>query len=131
MSRRAAREEAFKLLYQIDIHKEDFLNQLSIFMEENNNDESEYITDIIEGTSKNLNEIDTLIETNLKGWKKNRIPKTDLSALRLATYEIMFRIDIPPTVSINEAVELAKKYGGNDSGSFVNGVLAQILKLKK
>ena len=70
-------------------------------------------------------ELDALIDEKSTGWKTNRMAKVDLAIIRLAVYEIKFEDDIPTKVSINEAVELAKKYGADESGSFVNGVLAK------
>ncbi len=75
-----------------------------------------------------LPEIDEMISKNITGWTIDRIGKVDLTIIRLAVYEIMFDEDIPVGVSINEAVELAKKYGRDESGAFVNGVLAKFAK---
>ena len=131
MGRRASRELAMKLLYQLEIQKDDReLQMLNLFEENELTDkDKEYIKSIIDGVSLNIEFIDKTIEKNAKGWKLNRISKVDLSILRLGTYEINFREDIPFTVSINEAVELAKKYSGDDAGAFINGVLGKVDKI--
>ena len=90
-----------------------------------------HIEDIIEGCSRNMEKIDNIIRRNSKGWKFERISKVDLSILRLALYEILYRDDIPESVSINEAVELAKKYGGEKTGSFINGILGSFIRSGK
>jgi transcription antitermination factor NusB len=128
MSRKASREVAMKLLYQLDIQKEDRDDQISNVIEENGLEagDKKYVLDIVEGTNKNKESIDAAIEASSSSWALSRISKVDLAILRLAVYEINFREDIPVSVSINEAVELAKKYSGDDSGSFVNGVLGKI-----
>lgn len=130
MGRRASRETAMKLLYQIEIQKEDKEDQINSVLEENAFDENdkEYIRDIVEGVFNNIDYIDKIIEKYSKGWKVNRLSKVDLSILRLSIYEISFRNDIPYTVSVNEAVELAKKYSGEDAGSFINGILGKVSK---
>lgn len=138
MGRRDARELAFKLLYQWEIQKGELeeLIQISlkekIFDEENQNciskKDEDYILDVVKGTKNHLREIDKSIEKYLKGWKLNRISKVNLSILRLAVYEILYREDIPVSVSINEAVELAKKYESEEAGSFVNGLLREFAK---
>ena len=131
MKRSAIREETFKLLYSLEIQKtENVEEQIQLYLECNEiNDEKaiEYITEVITGIEKNLKEIEGLIEKNLKAdWKIDRISKIDLSLLRLAIYEIKYN-EIPYKVAINEALELAKKYGEDNSRNFVNGVLASIV----
>jgi N utilization substance protein B len=130
MSRRAAREEAFKLLYQMDIHKEDKDEVLETFFKENNFEDGDkaYIQDVVTGTVKHIDEINSLIEKNTIGWKINRISKVNMAILRLAVFEMLKREDIPMSVSINEAVELAKTYDNVESGAFINGVLGSISK---
>lgn len=130
MGRRASREIAMKLLYQLEIQRDDREQQLKTVFEENtlNEKDQDYIKEVVEGVKANIESIDKLIEQHSKGWKINRISKVDLSVLRLSIYEICFRDDIPFSVSVNEAVELAKKYSGEDAGSFVNGILSKISK---
>ncbi|NLK86994.1 MAG: transcription antitermination factor NusB [Clostridiaceae bacterium] len=128
MGRRASREMAMKLLYQLEIQKDDREAQKERFFEENSlapNDKA-YINDIIDGVFANNESISNLIEKHSKGWKISRISKIDLSIMRLSIYEICFRSDIPYNVSVNEAVELAKRYSGEEAGSFINGILSKI-----
>ena len=132
MNRSAIRENAFKLIYSLEIQKtENLEEQIDLFFESNNiKDEQakKYIKDVIFGINENLEEILKDIEQNLKeDWKLNRISKMDLSILKLAIYEIKYN-EIPYKVAINEAVELAKKYGEDKSKNFVNGILASIVK---
>jgi N utilization substance protein B len=87
-----------------------------------------YIEDILNGCNRNMDKIDEIIRSGSIGWRFDRISKVDLSILRLALYEILYRDDIPESVSINEAVELAKKYGGEKTGSFVNGILGNFIR---
>lgn len=130
MGRRASREIAMKLLYQLEIQKGDRNEQMEAVLADSNltDRDREYIRDVVEGVLNNIKEIDKIIETHSKGWKINRISKVDLSILRLSIYEINFREDIPYIVSVNEAVVLAKKYSNEDSGSFINGILGKVPK---
>ncbi len=132
MNRTLMRENAFKLIYSLEIQKvEDIQDQIELYFESNNIKDQEaknYIEDVITGIEKHQEEILKDIEMNLKDeWKLSRISKMDLAILKLAIYEIKFS-DVPYKVSINEAVELAKKYGEDKSKNFVNGVLASIVK---
>ena len=132
MNRTLMRENAFKLIYSLEIQKvEDIQDQIELYFESNNIKDQEaknYIEDAITGIEKHQEEILKDIEMNLKDdWKLSRISKIDLAILKLAIYEIKFS-DVPYKVSINEAVELAKKYGEDKSKNFVNGVLASIVK---
>ncbi len=131
MNRTAIREQAFKLIYSLEIQKQDNLQEaIDLFLENNEiNDKSakEYINDAILGIEKNKEKIVEQIEKNLKkDWKIERISKIDLSILELAIYEIQYK-ELPFKVVINEAVELAKKYGEDSSKNFVNGILASIV----
>jgi len=133
MSRRKAREVAMTLLYRFEFHREDPEEQIAFFKESEDFksfsiNEISYIDDIIYGVLDKMQSIDELISKYSRGWAINRIPKTDISILRLCIYELLYRDDIPPNVSINEAVELAKKYGHDDSSSFVNGILGSIYR---
>ncbi|HOP99384.1 MAG TPA: transcription antitermination factor NusB [Acetivibrio clariflavus] len=133
MGRRAAREIAMKLIYQLEIQKDSRDEQIRQTLEQVNlaeNDEN-YIVDVVKGVYNNLEQIDKTIETYSKGWKLSRISKVDLSILRLSIYEMFFRDDIPFNVSINEAVELAKNYSGEDSGSFINGILGKVSQVRE
>ena len=88
----------------------------------------EYAEKLILGVREHLPELDGLIEANLKGWKKNRIARISLTILRIAVFEMLYAEDVPVSVSINEAVELAKSYATAEDGAFVNGVLGSISK---
>ncbi len=128
MGRRAARETAMKLLYQLEIQKDDREQQIEFVLQEEEfiENDKKYILEIMDGVHKSIEEIDLMIEKYSKGWKINRLSKVDLSILRLSIYEMTYRKDIPFNVSINEAVELAKKYSNDDAGAFVNGILGQV-----
>lgn len=133
MNRSQTRELAFKLLYQVEIQKEINDEDIQLFFENNNissQEAKEYIKDVINGTSKNLNEIMDVISKNLKkDWDIERVSKVNLALLKLAIYEIQYK-EIPFKVAINEAVELAKTYGEETSPVFINGILASIVKEK-
>ena len=131
MNRTAIREKAFKLIYSLEIQKQDNLkDQIALYFESENIENieaKEYIEDAVLGIEENKKEIVGLIEKNLKSdWKIERISKIDLAILKLAIYEIKYK-DLPFKVVINEAVELAKKYGEDSSKNFVNGILASIV----
>jgi N utilization substance protein B len=128
MGRRASRDMAMKLLYQMEFQRDNIEEQKKLFFEENSLAEKDraYVNDVVDGVYINMEYVDNLIETYSKGWKISRISKVDLSIMRLSIYEICFRKDIPYSVSVNEAVELAKKYSSEDAGSFVNGILSKI-----
>lgn len=133
MSRRAAREAAMKLLYQksfLDTLEQDSVDEMISEHSLNKNDAT-YLMDIIDGYTANNEMIDEIIKKHAKGWKFDRISKVDLSIFRVALYEINFMEDIPIDVSINEAVELAKKYGSEKSGSFINGLLGTYVRAEK
>lgn len=132
MDRSSIRELAFKLIYSLEIQKEvDIKEAIDLYLEANeinSTNAHKYIEDAAFGIQKNIEEIDKEIEKNLKSeWKLERISKIDLSILRLAIYEIKYK-DVPFKVAINEAVELAKKYGEDASKKFVNGILASVVK---
>jgi len=131
MNRSISRELAFKLLYQIEIQKEVEKQDIELFFENNEINSmqaKEYINDIIYGINKNSKEILEDISKNLKqDWKIERVSKVNLALLKLAIYEIKFK-ELPYKVVINEVVELAKKYGEETSHSFINGILASVIK---
>lgn len=139
MGRKKARDNAFKCVYQLQFYnKETIMNPenlnkiLDFCYEENTNEqeEKEYIESTLKGIAKNIDNIDSIILSKLKSWTLDRIFKIDLAILRLAIYEILYS-EVPVKVVANEAVELAKTYGNDDSYSFVNGVLAKIIEDKK
>lgn len=131
MSRREIREQIFKLLFRTEFYEEsDMPEQLALFFEELDQREekdTEYIQKKYNDIMEHLTEIDAMINEVAEGWKTSRMGKVDLTLIRLATYELKFEEDIPTGVAINEAVELAKAYGTDDSASFVNGILAKLV----
>ena len=134
MNRTTMRELAFKLLYSLEIQKDDDKSeQIKNYIESNditNNEAVKYIEDVVFGIEKNKEIIEDLIKNNLKSeWKIERVSKIDISILKLAIYEIKYK-KLPFKVVINEAVEIAKKYGEDTSSKFVNGILASIVKEK-
>ena len=128
MSRKLAREMAVCFLFQVEFQRENIKEQVEDFLDSYGemSYDKDYFLEIINGVLNSLKEIDELIEGKSKGWPIDRIAKMDLPILRVAVYEIKHREDIPIGVSINEAVEIAKKYGSDDSARFINGVLGQI-----
>ncbi len=128
VSRKLAREMAVCFLFQVEFQKENVKEQVENFIVSygESNYDKDYFLEIINGVLNSLKEIDEIIESKAKGWTIDRIAKMDLPILRVAIYEIKHREDIPVGVSINEAVELAKKYGSDDSSRFINGLLGQI-----
>lgn len=129
MGRKASRENAMKLLFEINYKMDEANDILNSFMEQNelNGDDKEYIEAAVRGTIENIENIDNTIEKYSKGWKINRLAKVDLTVLRLSIYELKYT-DTPESIVINEAVELAKKFGTEKSGAFVNGVLSSVTK---
>lgn len=135
MNRSAMRENAFKLIYSLEIQvNADIQEQIDLYFEANeivDEETQKYISNAINGINNHKDEIVQYIENNLKeDWKLSRISKIDLSILKLAIYEIKYT-DVPYKVAINEAVELAKRYGEDKSKNFVNGVLASVVKEEK
>ncbi|WP_371018272.1 transcription antitermination factor NusB [Pseudalkalibacillus sp. JSM 102089] len=126
MKRRHAREKAIQVLFQIDVTDTDPREALQHVLNEEEGDE--FLSELVFGTLENLERIDEVIKENLVNWTFNRIGNVDRSVLRMASYEMVVRDDIPVNVSLNEAVELAKLFGGEESGRFVNGVLSKIIQ---
>ena len=132
MKRSAIRELTFRLIYSLEIQKaENLEEQIELYLECNeveDEEAKEYIKDAIFGINEHIEEIQELIEKNLKAdWKIDRISKIDLSLLKLAIYEIKYK-ETPYKVAINESLELAKKYGEETSKNFINGILASVVK---
>lgn len=132
MNRRKSREIAMKLLFEMSINKENYEDIIENFKEHTDADLQEidmsYITKVLAGIHENGKEIDKNIEKHLIKWKLNRLSKMNLAILRISTYEILFEDDIPDKVSVNEGIELAKKYGEDSSPAFINGILAKMIK---
>ena len=130
MKRSELREQIFKLLFRIEFNSmEEMSEQEQLFIENDDKEMSEadadYITGKYEKIAEKLSEIDEMINKETTGWDTTRIAKVDLAIIRLAIYEIKYDETVPTGVAINEAVELAKKYGQDQSQAFVNGVLAK------
>ncbi|MDO4966323.1 MAG: transcription antitermination factor NusB [Lachnospiraceae bacterium] len=143
MKRTQIREQIFKLLFRHEFNDvADMPEQIRLFferpaIEEDENkskdvtftdDEEKYILDKYESIVEKIDTIDAMITDTAKGWSAERLGKVDLTVLRLAIYEMKYDEDIPVSVAIDEAVELAKKFGQDESGAFVNGILAKIAK---
>lgn len=157
MNRRKSRELVMKLLFQMTINKEDFkdvianlrenieVDNIEIINEETGlpakkeltsedidlkDVDMEYVIRVLKGVQENKDALDVEIEKYLKNWKLNRLSKIDITILRVCTYEFLYENEIPNNVSINEAVELAKRYSADKSASFINGVLGSMIKDK-
>ncbi len=130
MTRREIRELIFKMVFRVEFHDEtEIPEQLRLFMdtlESAGEEDRAYIEHKVQDILTHLEEIDVIIDSSAQNWKTSRMAKVELTLIRLAVYEIRFEEDIPTGVAINEAVELAKAYGEENSASFVNGVLARI-----
>ncbi|MCI9527295.1 MAG: transcription antitermination factor NusB [Lachnospiraceae bacterium] len=131
MSRREIREQIFKLLFRAEFYEgEELEEQCRLFFEELGQEDAkdtEYIQSKYEDVLSHITEIDAMVNEVAQGWKTSRMGKVDLTLIRLAVYEMKFEEDVPQGVAINEAVELAKSYGTDDSSSFVNGILAKLV----
>ena len=130
MTRREIREHIFLMLFRKDFHEAAELNeQIEMYistLEKPTLEEHAYLTTRLLSVMEKLPEIDVILSEASSGWKLSRMGKVDLTILRLAVFELRFDEDIPGKVAINEAVELAKKFGGDESPSFINGVLAKL-----
>lgn len=130
MSRHLSRDFAFKILFQADVGRNPWQQVLTYTCNEYKLPESSklFLEQLVKGTIRNLKEIDAEIMKYSEEWKLERMANTDRNILRLAVYEIIYLDDIPPGVTVNEAVELAKKYGDEESGKFVNGILGNLVR---
>jgi len=134
--RTRSREFALQILYQIDITRDIYAASLGSFWQEHseeaiNAEIKEFTSELVRGVAENLETIDKNISNYATNWDLNRMAVIDRNILRLGSFELMFREDIPPKVSINEAVELAKKYSGPEASKFVNGILDKIKSERK
>lgn len=131
MGRSELREHIFRILFRIEFQpKEEMEEQLALYLEElesAKDTEKEYIRTKYAAIAEKVEMIDEKINASATGWKTSRMGKVDLTILRLAVYEIEWDEEVPQGVAINEAVELAKRYGGEESPSFINGVLGKIV----
>lgn len=132
MGRREQREQIFKLVFQLEFNdKEEMPEQMRLYLEQEeirSEKDCAYISRKFENIRERITELDELINEQATGWKTDRMGKVDLAIIRLALYEIKYDDSVPTSVAINEAVELAKKFGQDESSSFVNGVLAKFSK---
>ena len=130
MSRREIREQIFNMLFRVEFYaQEDLTEQYELFAEdlpEIRPADLEYIENKIKKIEEVLEDIDTAVNAVAEKWKTTRMGKVELTVIRLAVYEMRYEEDIPVSVAINEAVELAKKFGGDESSRFVNGILAKL-----
>ncbi len=129
--RRDGREAAIQFLYQVDTHKPTNVEEsLAEFWKQNDVSKNvrEFANDLLRGALEKLPEVDAKIRTLADNWDFERLAAVDRNILRLAVYEMLFRPEIPPVVSINEAIEIAKKFSTSESGKFVNGLLDQVKK---
>lgn len=132
MSRTELREHIFRMLFRIEFNSAEEMKEQEGFyfedLEEATGKDQEYILDKYRAIVEKKEEIDTLLNEVSEGWKTSRMNRVDLTIMRLAVYEIKWDEDVPTGVAINEAVELAKKYSSDDGPSFVNGILAKVVK---
>ena len=129
MTRREAREQAFILIFEKSFQKETDLDELIHFAEENEIFKADgYSVKLSQNTVENIEKIDDLIESSLKGWNYSRVSKTSKAILRMAVSEMLYSEDVPVGAAINEAVELAKKYASDDEPAFINGVLGSVAR---
>ncbi|MDP8261403.1 MAG: transcription antitermination factor NusB [Candidatus Kappaea frigidicola] len=126
--RTKAREIVLQFLYQQDIRKDDWLSNIADFelLKEVEDDVAPFAIALMKGTLENISTLDDLIAKSAQNWQIKRMSAVDRNVLRLAAYELIHESDIPIKVSINEAINLAKKYGDEESGKFVNGILDKI-----
>ncbi|WP_047151491.1 transcription antitermination factor NusB [Aneurinibacillus tyrosinisolvens] len=133
MNRRESREKAVQVLFSIDMTQTDPKEVLGNLMEENDevsreDADTQFLAALVEGAVRHQAEIDQIVSQNLRGWTVGRLANVDRAILRLAGYEMMYRDDIPVGATLNEAVELAKLFGTDDSPKFINGVLSSMAK---
>ena len=131
MTRREIREQVFKMLFRVEFYNQEEMSEQIALCEDDacswKETDKTYIFEKVEKISEKLEEIDAKINEVSEGWKTGRMGKVDLTLIRLAVYEMLYEEDVPAKVAINEAVELAKQYGTDNSPSFVNGVLAKLV----
>jgi len=133
MSRRELREHIFKLLFRVEFNSEEDMNtQCELFFDDVDThfdeEDMNYIQNKYNLIFEKLGEIDKLIDEKAKGWSSERMGKVELTIIRLGVFEILFDDDVPASVAINEAVELAKKFGQDKSNGFVNAILAKFVE---
>lgn len=126
--RRKSREFALQVLYQLNITKQDVITALTQFQEHflSNGEADEFLKRLVLGVLEHCQELDRLIEQYSENWHLDRINIVERNILRMALFELLYCEEIPPKVTINEAIDLGKRYGSEDSGSFINGILDRI-----
>lgn len=133
--RRESREYALQVLYALDSNPACGVRQtLQTFREEQTDVPArvrEFGEQLVNGACEHRDEIDSAIKARSKNWALSRMPRVDLNVMRMAAFELMFRPDIPKKVSINEAIEIARRYGDKESPAFVNGILDEIPACRK
>lgn len=119
-----------RTLFQVDVGRTQRERALQYNADELGLDEADraFAKSLVDGTLDNLSRIDSIIARHAQNWSISRMARTDRSILRMGAYEILFQTDVPGSVAVNEAVELAKAYGDADSGKFVNGILGHLLR---
>ena len=129
-SRRRAREQALQLLYQIDSSSGDLEGALKLFWEEASPEDEgvRFTSSVVRGVAEHRASLDAIIEEHSINWKLHRMPCVDRNILRIAVFEFLHCEDIPPMVSINEAIEMGKRFSTGESGAFINGILDKISK---
>lgn len=127
MKRSKQREQAFFLTFEKMFSKDNDVDLVELYCE-SIEEVGDYAKALYEGVNANIEDLDNTISNYLKGWKIHRISKVNLAILRIAVYEIKCVDDVPPSVAINEAVELAKKYSNPEDASYINGVLGSVLR---
>ncbi|HLS36440.1 MAG TPA: transcription antitermination factor NusB [Bacillota bacterium] len=125
MKRRTAREYALKILFSMDINFKEPEEAIQDFLQTKESDP--FLNKLVKGVYSHLEQIDHVISSHLENWTIDRIATVEKTILRIAVYEIEYEDDIPKEVSINEAIEIAKKYSDEKSGKFINGVLSKLL----
>ncbi|MBL8858196.1 MAG: transcription antitermination factor NusB [Planctomycetes bacterium] len=134
MKRRTrARELALQFLYQLDLRGEALLDEAKTYVaaEERDSETTQFALRLIQGTHEHKSEIDGMIQGVAQNWNISRMAVVDRNVLRLATFELLHCVDIPPKVAINEAIELGKRYSTQNSGAFINGILDKIMNRTK
>ena len=130
LERRKARHQALHILYQREITEEALSRILSHgSYSAEDGEPTEFCREILGGVEAHQARIDSIIEDISENWALSRMPLVDRNILRLAVFEMLYRDDVPDSVSINEAVEMAKVYGGEDSSKFVNGILGRLAEV--
>lgn len=128
--RRRSRELALQILYQLNISNQEAPRAIAELQEHFSPEmeKDEFLERIILGIVEHRKEIDSLIEEYSENWRLDRMTMIDRAILRMAIFELIYCQEVPPKVALNEAIDLSKRYGSEESGSFVNGILDQILK---